>query len=418
MRKSLLLAGAFCTLIAGRAGADPSTLPNDKPFANSTGTSSSHSTLGNASLTQSFFQKLGANDRTCGTCHLPSDDWSVSASSAQKIFNDSEGLAALFQFDGQNVAGADLSTVEARRNASSLMINKALVRFNLTLPTTGAEFTIVASEGTYGNPVNATNLVVFRRILPTTNFAKLTTVLWDGRGNTIPNTVTPRDIVTAIFTGGTLLHAQATTAPPAEKGEQSSDLLFSLTSAQRVDNVAGKLDLAGALGGAANLTPALVEGAAGFDIFNAWASSPSADRKQIARGQNLFNNRTFPNGGRCSACHSVRNQGNNANGVLFNIGISDASRRTPDLPLYTLMNVATGATMQSSDPGLGITTGKWADIGKFKAPVLRGLAARAPYFHNGFAKDLEAVVNFYNGRFNIGLTDAEKADLVAFLRAL
>jgi cytochrome c peroxidase len=63
-------------------------------------------------------------------------------------------------------------------------------------------------------------------------------------------------------------------------------------------------------------------------------------------------------------------------------------------------------------------TGKWADIGKFKGPILRALAARAPYFHNGSAETLEEVVEFYETRFNIGLTAREKADLVAFLRAL
>jgi cytochrome c peroxidase len=63
-------------------------------------------------------------------------------------------------------------------------------------------------------------------------------------------------------------------------------------------------------------------------------------------------------------------------------------------------------------------TGKWADVGKFKGPVLRGLASRAPYFHNGFAATLDAVVEFYETRFNIGLTPREKADLAAFLRAL
>jgi cytochrome c peroxidase len=41
-----------------------------------------------------------------------------------------------------------------------------------------------------------------------------------------------------------------------------------------------------------------------------------------------------------------------------------------------------------------------------------------PYFHNGFAKDLDAVVDFYNTRFNIGLTKQDKSDLVAFLRSL
>jgi cytochrome c peroxidase len=51
-------------------------------------------------------------------------------------------------------------------------------------------------------------------------------------------------------------------------------------------------------------------------------------------------------------------------------------------------------------------------------PILRALATRAPYFHNGSASDLGAVADFYNQRFGIGLTDDEKADLVAFLLTL
>ena len=49
---------------------------------------------------------------------------------------------------------------------------------------------------------------------------------------------------------------------------------------------------------------------------------------------------------------------------------------------------------------------------------MRGLAAGAPYFHNGLAADLLAVVEFYDGRFAMHLSAAEKADLVAFLRTL
>jgi cytochrome c peroxidase len=54
----------------------------------------------------------------------------------------------------------------------------------------------------------------------------------------------------------------------------------------------------------------------------------------------------------------------------------------------------------------------------FKGPILRSLAARAPYFHNGSAATLAEVVEFYNTRFNIGLSAQEKSDLVAFLKAL
>ena len=102
----------------------------------------------------------------------------------------------------------------------------------------------------------------------------------------------------------------------------------------------------------------------------------------------------------------------------INIGTADASLRTPDMPLYTLRNNATGALVQTTDPARALITGKWADIGKVKGPVLRGLAARAPYFHNGMAASLDAAVDFYDTRFNIGFTAQEKRDLVAFLNAL
>jgi len=65
-----------------------------------------------------------------------------------------------------------------------------------------------------------------------------------------------------------------------------------------------------------------------------------------------------------------------------------------------------------------LITGKWRDVGRLKGPILRGLPARAPYFHNGSAKSVDDVVEFYDGRFNIGFTPQEKDDLIAFLRTL
>jgi cytochrome c peroxidase len=102
----------------------------------------------------------------------------------------------------------------------------------------------------------------------------------------------------------------------------------------------------------------------------------------------------------------------------LNIGLTDAARRTADLPLYYLKNKTTQATVLTTDPGRAMVTGKWSDIGKFKGPVLRALAARGPYFHNGSAATLADVVDFYDTRFSVGLTGREKTDLVAFLNAL
>jgi cytochrome c peroxidase len=46
------------------------------------------------------------------------------------------------------------------------------------------------------------------------------------------------------------------------------------------------------------------------------------------------------------------------------------------------------------------------------------LAARAPFFHNGIAANLEQVVNFYNQRFQIGLSQQQMQDLVNLLQTL
>jgi cytochrome c peroxidase len=74
--------------------------------------------------------------------------------------------------------------------------------------------------------------------------------------------------------------------------------------------------------------------------------------------------------------------------------------------------------VQTTDPGRALITGKWNDIGKVKGPILRGLASRAPYFHNGSATTLSDVIEFYDQRFGIGFSAQEKTDLVAFLSAL
>jgi cytochrome c peroxidase len=88
------------------------------------------------------------------------------------------------------------------------------------------------------------------------------------------------------------------------------------------------------------------------------------------------------------------------------------------MPLYTFRNKTTGEVVQTTDPGRALVTGQWRHMSVFKGPILRGLAARAPYFHNGSAATLTDVVEFYSRRFNIGLSARQRADLIAFLNAL
>src|SRR5262249_27831412 len=138
-----------------------------------------------------------------------------------------------------------------------------------------------------------------------------------------------------------------------------------------------------------------------------------------------LNGQTFPNGftgpdsitGACTICHDTPNAGDHSVKAPLNIGVADPVR-APYLPVYTLRKLATNERIRITDPGRAMVTGKWQDIGRFKGPILRGLAARAPYFHNGSAATLADVVDFYDARFTIGLTPREKRDLIAFLLAL
>jgi cytochrome c peroxidase len=198
-----------------------------------------------------------------------------------------------------------------------------------------------------------------------------------------------------------------------------------------------------------------------FTIYSAWEPTSPEYRylppvqQAIGRGEALFNNTTFvvhdvpginsvpsdplynsadPLAGQdvvagCGLCHNNPNVGNHSTSLPINIGVTMAqpinnngSVNTvldlANLPVYTLTNSVSGATVQVTDPGKAMISGNWLDIGKTKGPILRGLAARAPYFHNGSAKDLPAVVNFYNQRFNIGLSLQQQSDLVTFLEAL
>jgi cytochrome c peroxidase len=167
-----------------------------------------------------------------------------------------------------------------------------------------------------------------------------------------------------------------------------------------------------------------------------------AQRQSIARGEEVFNNTninitgvaglnddlnvtSIP--GFCGTCHDTPNVGNHSVKAPLDIGIPDAGANAPPvlnisgLPVFTLTCTAgplAGRIYTVTDPGRALISGQCKDIGRFKGPILRGLAGRAPYFHNGSAATLMDVVDFYDQRFGIGFTDQQKIDLVNFLNAL
>jgi hypothetical protein len=435
------------------ARATQTALPNGLEFGNATGRHSTFSTAGNVDLTGPFFQDLGTNGRRCVTCHDAAHGWTVTPAGLQARFDATGGLDPVFRTnDGSNSPVADVSTVDARRSAYSMLLTKGLIRVAIGIPA-GAEFTLVAVDDPY-HFASAAQLSLFRRPLPSTNLKFLSTVMWDGR-ETFKGKTIEFDLLDQA-NGATLGHAQAAQPISASTAQAIVDFELGLTTAQSFDDDAKTLTARQGLGGAQNLSQqtfyigindlfgdAITHAPFSpivFDIYDAWNGTPGdgtdAARAAVARGQALFNTKPiviagvsgindeaafgFPPqvNGTCTSCHDTPNSGNHSVPAPLNIGLTDASRRTADMPLYTLRNNLTGAIVQTTDPGRALITGRWKDIGRFKGPILRGVAARAPYFHNGSAATLADVVEFYDSRFSIGLSATEKSDLVAFLRTL
>ena len=411
--------------------------------------------------TNPFFLSLGTNGRSCVSCHVPRTGWTISPKEVQHRFRDTEGLDPIFRTnDGSNSPRANVSTLLARRRAYSMLLNRGVIRVGLPIPA-GAEFVLDVVDDPY-QFASTGELSLFRRPIPTTNLRFITGVMWDGRESFEPkgtrpilSDATPDQNLEALIED--LMHQsnEATTGhaqgQPLTIAQREAIVLFelNLATAQHRDQLAGRLSARGASGGAENLAGepfyVTINDVLGADVvtkrfeshamtlFDEWAGSADPARASIARGAALFGSpRIDIKGvgglnddlgvpvirGSCTSCHDSPNVGNHSVALPIDIGLTDASRRTPDMPLYTLKHNVTGEKRQTTDPGRALLTGRWKDIGKFKGPVLRALASRPPYFHDGSAADLGEVIEFYETRFAIGFTEQEKADLVAFLNAL
>ena len=121
------------------------------------------------------------------------------------------------------------------------------------------------------------------------------------------------------------------------------------------------------------------------------APSGSFDQVAASRGQRLFRNEAG-----CATCH----QSPNYTDVL--------SGPNPAVPFLHEPSAV------GMDPAYAMRTA----TGKYRTTPLRGLLQHAPYFHDGSAPDLLAVVNHYDKQFRLNLTAAQKADLVEFLKSL
>jgi hypothetical protein len=330
---------------------------------------------------------------------------------------------------------------------------KGLIRFARTVPAT-AEFTVTAVEDPHGF-ATPTQLVNFRRPTHTANEAKVAMT---------NNAPAPQPDIRASLAGtvrgAAQFHGQRDPANPVPTDQQfaAADMQLGIFFAQSIDEDAGRLNDDGATGGPFYLRDQPfyvgindIQGndpmthtftSKIFDLFDAWeqydndrCGSGDRARKRAAiwRGQEIFNNKPFDISGvrglndqlgqpvihgTCGTCHNSPNVGGHSVYRLFDIGTADEPACAADLPMLTLTHKVSGETRRTCDMGRGGASGLWIDVGKFRAHPLRGLAARAPYFHDGQAKTVKDVIEYHDRRFNIGLSHRETKDLEAFLNAL
>ena len=241
-----------------------------------------------------------------------------------------------------------------------------------------------------------------------------------------------------------------------------------LYTAQSFDYVGGKLDDGGAHGGPETLAlskPGVLKSSKDIQWveYAPWAATATATattaanatinttgnadaqrlfRESVARGAAIFRERTFlisdssglnsmnfgnPTRDSCNFCHNMTRTGMDVAPGQVDLGTTNEpfADPAPDLPLFKLTCHAgetphpfLGAVVYTHDPGFALTTGRCVDIGKITMQSMRGLAARAPYFSNGSARTLRDVVEFYNRRYNIALTEEEKQDLTNLMSVL
>lgn len=407
------------------------------PLKNDRGSAQTVTSSGSIDTNSAFFQSLGTNGRSCGSCHVAEEAWTISPAGLQKRFDATSGLDPVFvRLDGADSPTAPNATVDERRAASSNLLSRGTIRVGLpkTRPTPAWDIEVEqTADPRNSNALSATNGQVsfFRRPLPIANLRFTAAINWDGRNT--PDLTTMRPGLLNQSNGGTVGHAQGAPLVAATRAE-IVDFELGLYNAQVKHDVAGNLASAEAFGGPGALVTqpfaiGMNSGAAFdakvFTIFDAWIvrepNGRNAGRADVAAGQRVFNEKTFgPNGDRtCSRCHNAPNVGSSTRFAFFDIGVSDASRWNGNVPLYRVRQKSNPANVaETTDPGRAMITGQWADLNKFKVPGLRGLAARPPYFHDGSAATIADVVSHYEARFAIHFEGDEKRQLVTFLESL
>lgn len=429
-----------------------------------------------------FFEPLGSNGRACITCHQPSDAMSVSVRTLRDRWEVTKGSDPVFAaIDGSNCPNlpqAERSSHSLLLDRGLFRISlpwpprkfdglavKPEFRIEVVNDPTGCN---TSSE--YGLKSPQPAISVFRRPRMAANLKYVPSALQMFNIKTGLPTAVDRETrkpagmnimadartptlqsqaIDAVFT-----HEQARLHPSPEQIDKIVEFETHIYSAQSYDDRAGILAREGgpeALGAAslAQHKPGVPGDNAGnpvFLFFDQWKNgrgdAQSEQRASIARGADVFFQRSFrirdaaqvnlAGGGNaiqstCATCHNAQTAGLDVAPGWMDVGTTNLpwAGDSHELPLFKVTCDATadphpflGRVIYTQDPGRALITGKCKDVGSIVIEQFRGLAARAPYFSNGSAASLRELVDFYDRRFEIKLTEQEKHDLVNFLAVL
>jgi cytochrome c peroxidase len=392
-----------------------------------------------------FFEPLGRNGRACVTCHQPAHAMSVSAEAMRERWRETAGKDPVFAAtDGSNCPNLP----QQEMSSHSLLLEHGLFRIALPWPPMiKPEFRIeVVRDPTgcntsqvYGLESASPAVSVYRRPRVAANLEYVTagptgtTFMTDGREPSLRSQAS----------NAILIHEQAEAPATSEQLRQIVDFETRIFAAQSADIRAGLLnEKDGPLAlGPQNLARGIARNLSAdsrdpvLRSFDSWRKRNGEEdtglqrefRASIARGSDIFFARKFLLGsgkagtGACATCHT------SGTTRWMDIATTNRSKEQalPGLPLFritcdetALPHPLLGRVIYTQDPGRALISGKCADVGSIVLQQLRGLAARAPYFSNGSARDLREVVEFYDRQFHIGYTELEKKDLVAFLGVL
>jgi hypothetical protein len=451
-------------------------LPEFNPFDNSNGKMGVLNASGTVKTEgHPFFTPLGTNGRACINCHQPAWGMSVSADGLAERWRMTNGKDPVFAaFDGSNCP----SLPQEQQSSHSLLLKRGLIRIPISWPPkNGAEFTIeVVNDPTGCNTsaeygLKSGQISVYRRPRPVANLKYVVSggrpvVLKTGTlADLDPETGQPvamnlmsdaREASLKTQAMSAIMgHEQAKVAPTREQIEKIVEFESQVYVAQQSHIFAGALAVPG--GPSALGVAAMRDRKAGvlgdndydsvFGSFGEWKNGGNFYQSSVARGADIFMYRQFwlrdaahinsiglgnPLKRTCATCHNSQMTGQDLSAGWVDVGTTTfptwsepAQMEKSELPVFKVTCAKTadphpylGRVIYTTDPGRALISGKCSDVGSIVMQQLRGLSARAPYFANGSAKSLREVVDFYDRRFDMKLSDVEKEDLINFLGAL